>query len=406
MRGCSDFVTKLLPQTLRAKLVTLVISCVMIIVLFGGGARIYVEKHSILESLQRTGTEQVELIATAATPLMLSRDYPRLQILAGKIAHVHDVESVRFSCCDGKVVAAGNDAADSDSTVLNFTSPVISAGEKIGSIDLRISTRKRQAGLDTIYRRTALGLLFFGTLTGLVVYLLVSRIIVRPILGINQHMKSILLSQDGAPPNYLAVSSADEIGEMATIFNHLSMKIYETQQRLEEKITLVEQLAMTDSLTGLHNRRYFDDSFAPAFALARRYGESLCLMLLDLDKFKQINDTFGHDTGDVVLRKLAALIQLRTRETDIRVRLGGDEFALLLYRTDKQAAVKLAEDILAGLVTCRFMVGDALIEPQVSIGVADNHGQSNVQAMYSAADMALYEAKRLGRNQVAPYPFA
>jgi len=169
---------------------------------------------------------------------------------------------------------------------------------------------------------------------------------------------------------------------------------------------LVEKLAVTDSLTELRNRRYFDDHLAAAFARAQRFDEPLCLLLADVDHFKEINDTFGHAAGDAVLQALAAAFRARMRNTDVAARLGGDEFAFLLHHTTVAEARVLAEDLLALAKNVRVSFEGKPLVVSLSIGVACTEGLTHsVEALYGAADEALYEAKRRGRDQVVCYPF-
>lgn len=106
--------------------------------------------------------------------------------------------------------------------------------------------------------------------------------------------------------------------------------------------------ATRDGLTGLHNRRYFDETLADHVAAARRYGRELSLVLFDLDRFKQLNDTLGHDAGDTALKTFAALLKNTSRKADIACRIGGDEFAVLLPETSRQNAERFVERIAQG----------------------------------------------------------
>jgi diguanylate cyclase (GGDEF)-like protein len=175
---------------------------------------------------------------------------------------------------------------------------------------------------------------------------------------------------------------------------------------MEKALSLVEKLAVTDSLTDLRNRRYFDDNLAAAFARSQRFGEPICLILLDVDHFKQINDTHGHAAGDAVLQTLARAFKSRTRETDIVARLGGDEFAFLLYRASLEEGEVFANSLLTLANELRFGFHDQDVHIGLSIGVACNQNETHsIEALYGAADEALYEAKRRGRNRAISYPF-
>jgi diguanylate cyclase (GGDEF)-like protein len=170
--------------------------------------------------------------------------------------------------------------------------------------------------------------------------------------------------------------------------------------RSEQLSAGFERLATMDGLTGLFNRRHFDVLARAEWARFQRYGRPLSLLVIDVDKFKAINDRFGHDAGDLVLKAVADDCNSMKRETDIIGRLGGEEFALLLPETNLAAAEIVAER-LRMRVECHLLVfpGDDT-RLTVSIGVGAGLGMSSFDVMLKRADEAMYEAKRSGRNRV------
>ena len=176
-----------------------------------------------------------------------------------------------------------------------------------------------------------------------------------------------------------------------------------TGQLLDSQRQL-EKIAYFDGLTGLANRRLFNDELRRMLAQSQRSGTGFVLLLIDLDHFKQVNDTQGHDAGDALLVAVALRLQSAVRETDRVARLGGDEFAVLLHDMDDEAQVAtVCERIFAAFVEPVEHNGHRL-KPQGSIGAAQcpRHGQAP-QALYKAADVALYAAKRAGRNRWQVY---
>jgi len=162
----------------------------------------------------------------------------------------------------------------------------------------------------------------------------------------------------------------------------------------------LEIMAMTDALTGLHNRRYLFTRGAEEVERVRRYGGPLSVLLLDIDTFKSINDTYGHDVGDSVLRDLAKTLLRSLREVDVVARVGGEEFAVLLPGTNIEMARPLAERLIEQVRQMTFESSGTTFGMTVSIGVAScrSSGANTFDALLKAADVALYEAKQSGRN--------
>jgi diguanylate cyclase (GGDEF)-like protein len=159
--------------------------------------------------------------------------------------------------------------------------------------------------------------------------------------------------------------------------------------------------SITDGLTGLWNRRLFDLRTAEELQRAIRFQEPFGVLMVDIDHFKLVNDTHGHQAGDAVLIELARRLTDATREVDVVTRYGGEEFALILPKTGVDGALRLAEKVRQVMVAEPFLAGDAVVPVSVSIGAAayPDHGLS-VAEIVAAADAALYRAKAAGRNRV------
>lgn len=183
------------------------------------------------------------------------------------------------------------------------------------------------------------------------------------------------------------------------------LRIKNLQDELKEKNKLLEEMAVTDGLTGVPNYRYLIEKLEEEIRRSRRYETPITMILLDLDNFKEVNDTFGHRHGDFVLRKVAETLQKGLRETDLLARYGGDEFALLLTQTDDSGGGMVAKQVLDCL-------SDPIVTPerehliQASIGlVSFPPGTVNTtDDVIIAADQALYRAKELGGNQIYSPP--
>lgn len=167
--------------------------------------------------------------------------------------------------------------------------------------------------------------------------------------------------------------------------------------RLYERI---ERMAITDGLTGLFNHRYFQERLSSEFSRLGRLSMDLSLLLIDIDYFKKINDTYGHPVGDEVLKAVAETIRKTIRDIDIPARYGGEEFALLLPGTDGDGAVKMAERLRSSILKQRFPFEKGEITVTVSIGISTAPADANnKEELIKKADDALYKAKDKGRNR-------
>ncbi|TVM00469.1 MAG: hypothetical protein CV087_13970 [Candidatus Brocadia sp. WS118] len=168
-------------------------------------------------------------------------------------------------------------------------------------------------------------------------------------------------------------------------------------------IDLTRRAAITDSLTGAYNRRFFDEMLKNQIALAKRRNESLGLVIADLDHFKNINDTYGHIVGDQTLQQIASIMKNSIRSSDVLARYGGEEFVIIMPSIDITNTLKKAESIREQVESFQFKVDSLGRSPQItiSIGVASfpDHG-AECDTLIASADMALYKAKKGGRNRV------
>lgn len=176
---------------------------------------------------------------------------------------------------------------------------------------------------------------------------------------------------------------------------------------IAEKIRLfqgTQLLSITDDLTGLYNIRYFYDALSKEIARAKRYMRSFSLIIFDIDNFKILNDTFGHQAGDEVLRLLAAILKDAARQTDIIARYGGEEFIIILPNTPKHEAVILGNRIREKVEEYNYYVEGNMVRITISGGIATfPEDAEDSKSLLYASDMALYNAKALGKKQVQPY---
>jgi diguanylate cyclase (GGDEF)-like protein len=196
------------------------------------------------------------------------------------------------------------------------------------------------------------------------------------------------------------VRSWDEVGLMAAVFNRMSADLSESHARIREQAALLKELSIRDDLTGLHNRRHFDEQAASAFARARRYGQPLTVMISDVDDFKRVNDSYSHAVGDAVLAQLGRVLRLGVRESDIVARYGGEEFVVIFPQTSVEQALVLCERIREEIATHDWEDLQPGLQVTLSMGLDGDLAHGSVDAMLAAADARMYEAKAAGRNRV------
>ena len=238
----------------------------------------------------------------------------------------------------------------------------------------------------------------FGVGAGLVIY----------------YWYSISASQDNFSWLSGSLWSADKKILMATVaillggFFHSVMILYPSQRKSEEeriktnlKAVTFENQAMTDPLTGIHNRRYFDEAIIAYLSEFNKMNAPLGMFLLDLDHFKSVNDHYGHDVGDEVLKEVAERLIANSREHDVVSRIGGEEFAVITPFANFKQLVEIAERYRKSVAQLRIKHGSTTIIPTVSIGIATNNEAKDAASLFKMADNRLYDAKEAGRNRVA-----
>jgi diguanylate cyclase len=200
----------------------------------------------------------------------------------------------------------------------------------------------------------------------------------------------------------LVLATKDMEKNNQTLEARLSASKEEINQ-LQENLETVRNESLTDPLTSLANRKYFDDTLVRAIAEAQARNEPMSLMMTDVDHFKRFNDSYGHLTGDQVLRLVAMAVKQNVKGQDTAARYGGEEFAVVLPNTVLRAAITVADHIRRAVMTkdlVKRSTGEHLGRVTVSVGVASLRPNDTAQALIERADTCLYAAKRSGRNCV------
>jgi two-component system cell cycle response regulator len=188
---------------------------------------------------------------------------------------------------------------------------------------------------------------------------------------------------------------------VARVRTQLRKKRY--ADRLRHNVQLSLEMAITDQLTGLHNRRYMARHLDTLLESAQKNGRPLTFVIMDIDFFKQVNDSYGHDIGDEVLKEFASRIAANVRGIDLACRYGGEEFVVVMPDTDLAFACNIAERLRQSIETTPVKISRApnQLNITISIGIAQcEGGADSAEKLLHRADQALYRAKRTGRNKV------
>jgi len=248
---------------------------------------------------------------------------------------------------------------------------------------------------------------FVGILIVIVtsVALYMGHSIVTPLNRLISAVKEIV---EGNLDIYLPGKRRDEVGQLTAIFNQMTdalrnkrSKLTAANQAMQRQNQLLQKLSITDGLTGLYNRAKLNAILAEQLARFKRNDRAFCLLMIDVDYFKNINDQLGHIMGDKILVTVASVLQKSIRTVDYAARYGGDEFMAILIETHSSAAIRTAERIRSEVSTACRAFEEHPVDITLSIGIAQSHPDDTIPGdLIARADMALYEAKRLGRNRV------
>ena len=392
-----------------------------------GLLRVKNERGPLSELIDDASRSIAQATASGAASLVAGYDYGNLEILARNVSRQAGVVYVVIQNAQGRIMTQASGQAATAYT--RFESPVVFNGQTIGKVTVDVSTEPLDKALQAMYWRVLVEQLVFGAVLGLIVYLFTASGIVMPIRRLTATMEEAVERGDACVPRDLEVKSSDEIGRLVSVFNSLNRSLARYHTQLQGKIDLADQdlrdkndelrgrtleleqalrmlgtMATTDWLTELPNRRKFDENMTQMFHQSIRFSEDVTLVLFDIDRFKQINDSHGHGVGDEVLRDIGSLLQQAARKSDLPARLGGDEFGIILYHTNAAQAEQFVNKFVDSVRTHDFSHQGIRLQVSLSIGIAQvDASMSTPPALYFAADRALYEAKNSGRDCYTVY---
>jgi len=412
---------------LSFKLIGYVMAGVLITSAAIGVVRVQNERGSLGELIGKSGQSVANATASGATSLIAGYDYGNLEILAENISQQANVIRVIIRNQRGRVMS---EVTKGEGGAYNrFEAPVMFDGRVIGGVTVDMSTATLEKALGALYWRVFIEQVVFGAILGLIVYLFTARGIVSRIRKLTMAMEEAVENGDSFVPRDLEVKSQDEIGRLVSVFNTLneSLASYHHQlqgkidlanhelrekniqlgrrtEELERALELLNTMATTDWLTELPNRRKFDEALSRMFHQSERFAEAITLVLLDIDRFKLINDSHGHGAGDAVLREIGSILRLHVRKSDLAARLGGDEFGVILYHTGSKQAELFVEKLMECVRMHEFEYEGCKLNAGISVGIAQRDvAMKTAEALYNAADKALYQSKQGGRDRYCVY---
>lgn len=286
-----------------------------------------------------------------------------------------------------------------------FVSPILIGSDTLGFAQVRLDSRV----LDRAIRGALMGILpvMAGVLgVSVILSLLLSMFFTVPVSRLKEQALELT---KGDLTARVKVRSHDELGVLGKVFNQMARSLQLTYEEIEEKLVEIKRLfkmATEDGLTGLYVKRYFLELLAGELRRSFRYERPLSLLMCDIDYFKQVNDTYGHQAGDEVLRAVSRRLMAATREgIDSIGRYGGEEFAVMLPETDEESAWRVAERLRRSVesepVSLDGFEGSLSREIgiTISIGVTTLREEASMERLIGAADRALYMSKAQGRNR-------
>ena len=411
--------------------VLLVLMCVLLTALsVSGWFAFREEKENILKEVEQRGSDISRFVAKSLVYSVIGYDYHTIDLLLKEITLSEDVGYSKVVNLKGNTMAEAGVLLENDpSKMVIFKEDLILNDEVVGKLTLGISTEKTMKRLQhqkySLIKREAIILL----LIAIAEIIALSFIIIKPVSIISNSLNK--KEDEGQIIGTIPLKSKDEFGELADKFNELSQNLNianaELQSRIDyadkeliktnnmlldrssELIGLNEEfkkLSVTDPLTGLYNRRYFEEKLEDEIRVSKRHGDINSLFLIDIDKFKQVNDTYGHMHGDTVIKKVANTIKSRLREVDVVCRIGGEEFVAICKHANKKHSIELAENIRKIVEKSTMSIGKDNINVTISIGVvtfmAENPDE-DANSIFKHVDIALYHSKDTGRNRVTHY---
>lgn len=415
----------------RQKVMLVLITVLLVALSVSGWMALQQEKDDTLKEINRRGSDISRFVAKSMTFGVVGYDYHTIQLLVDDITFSDDINYAKVVNGKGNVMAeSGELLAKTNPNQVLFHQDIKFEDEVIGTLTLGLSTeniiKRLESQKFSLVQREAIIIL----LIALGEFLALSFIIVRPVSVMSKSL-SESVDESGQIVGEVPVISQDEFGKLAVQFNSMSAQLNDANARLQSRVDIADKklmqtnrqllnqseelrqinekfrkMSITDALTNLYNRRRFEEILETELAMSLEQGETNSILVIDIDHFKRINDTYGHPCGDAVLRTISKVLKNNLRKTDLLCRVGGEEFVAICRRADKTAALEIGEKMQRDIEKENILFGDLRINVTISIGIATSDEKNKTysgETLYRNADKAVYESKETGRNKVTHF---
>lgn len=416
---------------IRQKVICVLLAVLLLALTFSGWLAMQEEQTAVLKEINQRGSDISRFLAKSLSFSVIGYDYHTIQWLLEEIVASEEISYAKVINQKGKIMGEAGTINDiSPYKPVYFTKEIQFEGQTVGYLSLAFNTERSLKRLENqkynILKREGLIIL----LIALGEFIALSTIIIRPVTVISKALGEGI-TQEGEITVNIPINTSDEFGQLAKQFNHLGQQLKEANYQLQTKINVADanlqktnnillqqseelklmnekfkQLSITDHLTGLYNRRQFEELIDKEVLMSIRHEDINSLLILDIDHFKSINDSYGHHVGDLVLKEFADMLRQKLRTTDILCRIGGEEFVMFCKRASKDDATLMAQRLRSSVAEHTVHFEDRKLNFTVSIGIAtipDGNGKIDQESFLKQADKALYYCKDHGRNQVMHY---
>lgn len=386
------------------------------------------EKERILKEINNRGSDISRFVSKSLAYSVVGYDYHTIDLLLKEITHSDEVGYAKVVNNHGKVMSQTGTLVNDKNRMKLFPQAISLDNEKLGELTLGINTELALKHINSQRFKYLKREILITLIIALGEFFALSYIIIRPVRIISESLDT---TDNNQKATLIPIPSHDEFGQLAIQFNTLNQQLNNANRQLQSRVDSADQLlhenfvelqahqkelkkmnnkfiklAVTDDLTNLYNRRYFEEHLEKEISLTYRHGDTVSIIIADIDHFKTVNDTYGHSQGDNVLREIATVLKNRIRKTDIVCRIGGEEFLIICKRTDKDTATKIAETLRKTIQELTILIEEKLVGITISLGVATltaENFKDYADKLYHFADVALYYSKENGRNAVTHY---